>query len=420
MPTPGVGLKAKSLVYTARLLCFEMVSSCGCWKFSKHSPLGARSVTMRQFMVAAAIAALFCSSAGVTFAQGLPTSSSAFPVAALDAAIPTLLRLGDTPSANIAIAVNGKIIYERSFGLRDLARKLPADVNTHYEIGSITKQFTAAAILQLQEAGKLSIDNRVAAYLPDAPYAKQITVRQLLAQTSGLPDFVDQSDLNSIEATLSSTKGGYAKVRDIAARKSLHFAPGSRWEYSNTNFIFLGEMIERISHESLWEYIRTHELIPAGMTHTSTIGHESTLRDMAVGYNLRNHRQAAALTLGESWAGAAGYLVSTAGDVAAWKAALISGKIVSPRDYTLMSTAGTTSKGTSTGYGFGLFSDISEGQPRVSHSGGTFGFNSDEAYFPKQSTEIVVLTNSFEAMPESIALKIFNILNPRIAAAKQH
>jgi D-alanyl-D-alanine carboxypeptidase len=371
-------------------------------------------------MAAATLAVVFFSSADTTVAQApSPGSPSAVPTAALTAAIPGILNLDHTPSASVAIAVKGKVVYERAFGVRDIARKLSADVNTHYEIGSITKQFTAAAVLQLQEDGKLSIDDRVATYLPDAPHAKQITVRQLLAQTSGLADYVDNANLSSVETFLSTTKGGYANVVAIVARKPLQFTPGSQWRYSNTNFIFLGEIIERVSHDSLWEYIRTHELAPAGMTHTSTIGRQSELSDMAVGYNLRSHREAVALTLGESWAGAAGDLVSTAGDVAAWNTALISGKIVSPRDYTLMSTAGTTSKGTSTGYGFGLFRDTSEGQPRVWHSGGTFGFNSVAEYFPKQSTAIVVLTNSFDAMPESVALKIFNILNPQIAAAEQ-
>jgi D-alanyl-D-alanine carboxypeptidase len=135
----------------------------------------------------------------------------------------TVLERTETPGATMLAIRDGQVIYREAIGLRDLDRRLPAGMHTHYEIGSITKQFTAAAILQLQEAGKLNIDEKVSAYLPDAPHASEVTLRQLLTHTSGIPDYFG---LRSDEEFEKPTT--FVEIMKLVADKPLDFAPGSR------------------------------------------------------------------------------------------------------------------------------------------------------------------------------------------------
>jgi D-alanyl-D-alanine carboxypeptidase len=143
-------------------------------------------------------------------------------------------------------------------------------------LGSITKQFTAAAILQLQAAGKLSLDATVATYLPEAPHASEITLRQLLTHTSGLPDFL--AAMSDERATQPAT---FAQLMELVKGKPLDFAPGSKASYSNTGYILLGRIIELASHHSYRDYIQTHLLRPAGMTQTYTVSDEPSLKTTA-------------------------------------------------------------------------------------------------------------------------------------------
>jgi glycine/D-amino acid oxidase-like deaminating enzyme len=163
--------------------------------------------------------------------------------------------------------------------LRDKDRWLPARSDTHYERGSITKQFTAAAILQLQDAGKLKIDDKVSVYLSDVPHGGEVTLRQLLTHTSGIADYFGL--LSDEEFTKPTSFTGLMK---LVADKPLDFAPGSRASYSNTGYMILGRIIEVTSHESYHEYRRKHLLQPAGMKDAYTVLDETSLPTMAKGY----------------------------------------------------------------------------------------------------------------------------------------
>ncbi len=348
----------------------------------------------------------------------LPLAASAaptpVPVAAIDRATRRILHALKTPGATIAVAENGRIVYARGYGLRNLAAKEGADVNTHYEIGSMTKQFTAAAILQLRDAGKLSLDESVAKILPRAPHANQITIRQLLTHTSGLANYTNVSGF----VRMAARPGSYAKIIASIAKKPLEFKPGSHWRYSNTNYILLGRIVEVLSHEPYRRYIDRHEFARAGMTHTHWISDEAGLSDMALGYRpLKNGGVAPSFPLHDRWAWSAGAIVSTVGDLVRWNEALRSGKIVTRRDYREMTTPVRVAVGSSGGYGFGLIRDRHDGQLRISHDGGTFGFSSDAAFFPSQHLTIVALTNSASGPATTIVNNIFDAIHPRIAAA---
>jgi D-alanyl-D-alanine carboxypeptidase len=325
-----------------------------------------------------------------------------------------VLHRTDTPGATILVLRDGHPLYSHAYGFRALDGQLPASLDTHYEIGSITKQFTAAAILQLQDAGKLHIDAKVSTYLPDAPHAGQITLRQLLTHSSGLPDYLGLS--SDEQATKSAT---CQQLMGLVADKPLDFPPGSKASYSNTGYIILGRIIELTSHESYRQYVRAHLLQPAGMTETYTVADEPSLPTMAKGYRHANGKLERGPTINDSYGWSAGNIVSTVGDLEKWNEALTSGKIVPMADYALMMTPQITTGGENSGYGFGLFIDTVNNQSRIGHTGGSFGFTAANFYFPEQKLRIIALTNNADVPEpgEMLTNVIFNDLYPDLARA---
>ena len=347
-----------------------------------------------------------------------PNDLSPQQIARINADVEAVLHRTDTPGAAVAIAEHGRIIYTNSYGLRDDEQHLPTSVDTYFEIGSITKQFTASAILQLQEAGKLHIDDKLAKYLPDAPHAKEVTLRQLLSHTSGVADYLDGPDIEEA-ATKPAT---FEQLMTRIADKPLDFAPGGRFSYSNTGYILLGRVIEVVSHESYQHYLQTHLLDVAGMAHTFTIADEKRLSNMAVGYWRKEAKITPSATISSSFGWSAGFLVSTVSDLQKWNVALQGGKIVSPADYVLMSTPVSTTQQGKADYGLGLADDSIDEQPYVGHEGGSFGFTTANEYFLKQKVQIIAFTNNgfSPTSPDAamaVTTAIFEDLYPEIAAA---
>lgn len=191
----------------------------------------------------------------------------------IDADVWTILHRTETPGATILAVKDGRILYRHAYGFRTLDPRLPASTGTQYEIGSIAKQFTAAAILQLQAAHKLDIDARVSTYLPDAPHAAEITLRQLLTHASGLPGYLEASSEGQVAKQVT-----FQQLMSVIADKPLDSQPGSRASYSNTGYIMLGRIIEVTSHESYRQYVQSHLLKPARMAHTVIVADESRQR----------------------------------------------------------------------------------------------------------------------------------------------
>ncbi|WP_267221643.1 serine hydrolase domain-containing protein [Dyella silvae] len=322
-----------------------------------------------------------------------------------------LLQRTGTPGAVMAIYKDGRLVFSQAYGYRDRERRLPATLDTWFEIGSITKQFTVAAILQLQEAGKLDINATLTTYLPDAPHAKEVTLKQLMSHTSGMPEYLDGPDVEPWAVKPATFGQLMARIKD----KPLDFPPGSRWSYSNTGYALLGRVIEVTSHESYEHYVKTHLLTVAGMTHTYTVADESRLPGMAKGYRHTEGKLEPAPVIHATVGWAAGNLVSTVDDLERWNVALRSGKVIRPADYALM----TTPVQGSTDYGLGLFIDSLDDQPRVGHTGGSFGFTTSNQYFPKQGIQIIAFTNSGDN-PEPgqmLVTSTFEALYPDIATA---
>jgi D-alanyl-D-alanine carboxypeptidase len=332
----------------------------------------------------------------------------------IDPVVQDVMQRTGTPGVTIAVVEGGRVVYSHAYGFRDLQGRIPADLDTRYEVASITKQFTAAAILQLQEAGKLDIDATLATYLPAAPHASEVTLRQLLSHTSGLPEYFDGPDVDEAAGKPTTFDMVMARV----AGKPLDFPPGAKWSYSNTGYILLGRIIELITHESYHHYVQVHFLDPLGMKQTFTMADEKSLPDMALGYRRVAGQIKLAPPVDEGFGWSAGDLVTTPGDLQKWNAALTSGKVVTPADYALMTTPVITKQGDS-GYGFGLFIDTIDDQPRIGHTGSSLGFTAANEYFPKQDVRIMAFTNFLDDPEpgERFTTAIFETLFPEIAAA---
>ncbi|WP_158543529.1 serine hydrolase domain-containing protein [Dyella solisilvae] len=363
---------------------------------------------MRRFALLLSLTMLPLAQAGAT---NLDTATAG----RIDADVNTVLARTGTPGAVVAVYRKGELLYRHAYGVRDREARLPATPDTWFEIGSITKQFTAAAILQLQEAGKLSIDAPLATYLPDAPHAGEVTLRQLLSHTSGLPEYLDGPDAEAFAIKPQTPAAVLARV----AGKPLDFKPGSRWSYSNTGYFLLGRVIEVVSGQTYDQYIREHLLEPAGMRHTYTMADEGRLSPMAVGYRHEGGQLQRAPAIHDSVGWSAGNLVSTIGDLQRWNDALAGGKIVRPAHVALMGTSVTTTEHGSADYGLGLFVDKVDGQPRIGHTGGSFGFTTANEYFPRQDLRIIAFTNNGDNPEpgEMLTRVIFDQLYPALAAA---
>jgi D-alanyl-D-alanine carboxypeptidase len=331
----------------------------------------------------------------------------------IDTDVRALLSAGHVQGATIAIVQGGAIVYTRGYGMRDVAQSLPADAHTRYEIGSITKQFTAAAILQLKEAGKIDLDATIGTYLPTISRAKEITIRQLLTHTSGLEDYVGIPNFE----TLAASPETFDQLMSWVSAKPLGFTPGAQFAYSSTNYLILGRIIEVVSGQSWEAYVQQHLFGPAGMTESATMAQESTLADMARGYVYAQGHTTESKPIDESWASSAGGIVSTAGDLQKWGEALTSGRIISNSGYQLLTSPARLADGSAGEYGFGMKIDRFEGQPRVWHDGNTNGFDGSDQFFPSQDTRVIVLTNGLDGGSDQIAQRVYNDLFPAIAAA---
>lgn len=340
----------------------------------------------------------------------VPLAAGAREDTTIASSVVTALKVSRAPGASVAITKHGKVVFEQGFGVKNLDSQTPVGPHTRFEIGSITKQFTAAAILQLKEQGKLSLSDPLGKYVPQYAAAKNVTIEQLLWQVSGIPDYVGVNDFVHIATT---RRGSLAAVLALVAGKPLQFAPGTKWAYSNTNYYLLGHVVEVASGMPWDTYVRTHIFAPANMTDSTFMKDERGIADMATGYAQEKGGFSPAPPF-TGWTGAAGAIVSTAVDLAKWDHALLAGKLISAADLQLMTHPGHLRDGKSTGYGFGWEIGARDATARIAHSGGTFGFAAQNDVYPKLGEAIVVLQNSSDASPNVISGEVFSAVNPEL------
>ena len=313
--------------------------------------------------------------------------------------------LADGPGAGAAVKVvrKGEVIVDKGYGKADLELDVPMTEKNLFRIGSITKQFTAAAIMRLVEKGKLKLEDDVGRLLPDAPlHGKKITVAQLLTHTSGLKNFTELAEWNKAEVSPVPPARLYGMLKD----QPLDFEPGQKWHYSNTNYYLLGVIIEKISGHKYGDFIRDEVAARAGLAHTVYCDEGPVIPGRARGYSADGPRMKNAKAIDMSGPFAAGGLCSTVDDLVTWAQALASGKVVSRASYAKMTTPVKPGDGSNPGYGFGLGVKPLAGHRVVMHNGGINGFGSDLLSFPDDGVIIAVLANSDNAVGHSIAPKI--------------
>ncbi|HTS88398.1 MAG TPA: serine hydrolase domain-containing protein [Gemmatimonadales bacterium] len=310
--------------------------------------------------------------------------------AAVDSVAREVLKSTGVPSASVAVVRNGQMVYAQAYGMARLEPETAARPEMRYSIGSISKQFAAAAVLLLQQEGKLSLDDRVSRWLPDLTRARDVTVRELLSHTSGYQDYWPQDYVPP--AMLQPTTA--AAILDQWARKPLDFEPGSRWQYSNTNYVIAGLIVERVSGMPFFEFIRRRILIPLGMQSVVNIDLGRLPDSDPTGYM----RYALgplhpAPKEGPGWLFAAGELAMTPADLAKWDIAMMNASLLSPASYRTMETEVLLTNGTGTGYGLGVDVGMDGEHRLISHGGEVSGFTASNLVYPDDHVAVVVLTN---------------------------
>jgi CubicO group peptidase (beta-lactamase class C family) len=298
------------------------------------------------------------------------------------------------PSASVAIVKGGKLAYTHAFGSARLATAadpaVPATPAMRYSVGSISKQFTAAAILMLQEDGKLSIDDPVGKYVPGLTRGNEVTIRQILSHTSGYQDYWPEDYVMTPMLAPESAQ----QILDTWARKPLDFEPGTQWQYSNTNYVIAGRIVESVTGQPLMELLTRRIFRPLGMTSVwNSDETKLTQADATAYYRHALGPLRIAPKEGRGWMFAAGELAMTAHDLALWDESLIAQSILKPESYKEMFTEVKLKDGKGTHYGLGVEVRDRDGHRSIEHSGEVSGFVADNEVLVDDGVAVAVLTN---------------------------
>jgi D-alanyl-D-alanine carboxypeptidase len=290
------------------------------------------------------------------------------------------------PGISIAVQRGNEIVYEKGYGFANREQEIPVDRTTIFQIASVTKQFTAAAIMRLVERGALELSDSVRDYVPELDTrGRTITIEQLLNHTSGLPDYI---------RLITDPYKPMTQTEVVALINSgpLNFPPGTSWSYDNSGYYLLGMVIERITGLTYAEYLDREIIQPLGLLHTSYCG-TNPAQPMPDGYLMFGGNVTAVRAAHNSLGYSAGSLCSSASDLRRWSEALTSGLVVTPQSYEQMTARTRLADGRTVGYGYGLGLGIRYGERVVEHGGSILGFLSYLGWYPEPDVRIAVLVN---------------------------
>lgn len=313
-----------------------------------------------------------------------------------------------TPGCAIGVAENGVPVLERAYGMADLEHNVPNRPDTIFEAGSVSKQFTAAAMILLARDGKVSLDDDVRKYVPELPaYQAPVTIRQMLSHTSGLRDW---GNLGGIAGRpRGAMTYSHAHVVDMLSRQTaLNFAPGTRWSYSNSGYNLAAVVIARASGMTFAEFSRTRLFEPLGLTKTSwRDDYARIVPGRAVGYGMSFGRFRQDMPF-ENVHGNGG-LLTTVGDLLKWQAALTSGALKGAALADEQQTVAKLNDGRELHYGLGVFRGVYKGVPEVYHSGATAGYRAFLTEYPSAKLTIAVLCNAGNAAPATFVRQVSDL-----------
>lgn len=338
--------------------------------------------------------------ASLTAAATLQAQSATSLPARTDSIARAVLAETGVPSASVAVVSHGKLAYAQAYGLARLQPPTKATPEMRYGVGSISKQFTAAAVLLLQQEGKLSLDDKVEKWVPGLTRGNDVTLREVLSHTSGYQDFWPQDYVPPEMTQPVSAQTILTKW----ARRPLDFEPGTRWQYSNTNFLIAALAVEKASGVPFFQFIKTRILDPLGMTSAvdfDRLGPSSIEPIGYMRYGLGPLRPAQ--PTGAGWMYGAGELAMTPSDLAKWDISMIDQSLLSPASYRTLETTVLLDNGVSSGYGLGVDVGMLSGHRMIEHSGEVAGFTAENMVFPDDSAAVIVLTNQ-DAAPASGAI----------------
>lgn len=326
----------------------------------------------------------------------------------MDTFIENKLHSLHIPGLSLAVVKEGKIIYTKGYGLANLENQTPAKPETNFLIASVTKSFTAVALMMLWEEGKFSLEDSIGQYLEDLPsHWNPLTIRQIMSHTSGIPTNLDMPPPCEFEFDCDHyTRKNF--IQEVACLP-LNFPPGTEWRYSGTTgYTLLGMLIEKLSGETYWDFLEEQIFSPLEMNETGPIDYATLIDNRASGYHFENGEFLNSEQLDPVGEFASGGLMSTVLDLAKWDAALFTEKLLKRSTLEMMWTNARLNDGTivpSYGIGFGLTPYL--GQRRVGHTGGAPGFASSVTRFIDKKLTVIVLTNTYHPADFSV-LKLSN------------
>jgi Beta-lactamase class C and other penicillin binding proteins len=286
-------------------------------------------------------------------------------------------------SGAVLVAKGGKVILSKGYGMANYELDVANVAQTKFRLGSITKQFTAMAILQLQEKGLLSVDDLITKYFPDYKIAEKVTIHHLLTHTSGIHNFTNDPEYGQTMMIASPVEKTIARFKD----KPLDFAPGEKWDYSNSGYILLGAIIEKASGKSYEDYLKENIFQPLNMVNTGYDHSDALLKNRAAGYQMSRGKIANASYLDMSIPYSAGALYSTVEDLYLWDRALYTEKLVKKATLEKMFTP------IKSNYGYGWAIEDQKGHKRISHGGGINGFGTQINRYVNDDACVIMLSN---------------------------
>jgi CubicO group peptidase (beta-lactamase class C family) len=337
-------------------------------------------------------------------------------VAAIDSLVGAAMAATRTPGMSVAVVKGGDTILIRGYGRADVENDVPVTPETVFRIGSVTKQFTSAAVMRLVEQNKVRLDAPLSAYLPEyTGPGRNITVHHLLNHTSGIPSY---TGVGARWTSQMSMNVPHERMLAFFAADSLEFQPGTKWAYNNSGYYLLGMIVERVTGEPYAQHVRRTLAAPLGLGSTLYCAERGIVPHRAAGYAVQADTLVNDEPFGMDQAFAAGAMCSTPRDLVRWTRALSGGRVVSAASYARMTTPAPLTGGGRQTYGYGLGTGELAGRRKVSHGGGISGFTAQLAHYPADDLVVVVLANregaSVGQLETRIARRVLGIPEPKL------